>query len=140
MIFQPTSFPHFWALPLCCMELAQPHGLNLTDSLLKNICTYLPGFEAQRCLFFNFFFGSFCSGRGQSVAFNKNLSNILFFFSFVIFLCFLSKQGKKQTTQHTSSGSGREIITLNVQSRVCLEMNIQGNCCISKAPQVAGLI
>lgn len=44
MVVQAKSFPHFWAFPLCFTELAQPHRLNLTASLLKNICTYLPVF------------------------------------------------------------------------------------------------
>lgn len=45
----------------------------------------------------------------------------------------LNQAGKKNPV-------GLKIIALNVQSSVCLEMNIQDSCCVLKDPRVAGLI
>lgn len=53
----------------------------------------------------------------------------------MLFLVLLTQAEKKNP-----SGSERQIIALNVQSSVCLEMNIQDDCCVLKDPRVAGLI
>lgn len=52
----------------------------------------------------------------------------------MLFLALLNQAGKKP------SGTKAQIISLNVQRTVCLEMNIQDDCCVLKDPRVAGLI
>lgn len=83
---------------------------------------------------FSFFFSPFFVQEGARMLHLTKTYLISIFSPLCYFLCILIKQGKKKNPV------GLKIVALNVQSSVCLEMNIQDSCCVLKDPRVAGLL
>lgn len=83
---------------------------------------------------FSFFFSPFFVQEGARMLHLTKTYLISIFSPLCYFLRILIKQGKKKNPV------GLKIVALNVQSSVCLEMNIQDSCCVLKDPRVAGLL
>lgn len=83
---------------------------------------------------FSFFFSPFFVQEGARMLHLTKTYLISIFSPLCYFLRILIKQGEKKNPV------GLKIVALNVQSSVCLEMNIQDSCCVLKDPRVAGLL
>lgn len=131
------SFPHFWTFPSCFTELGAAPWTEFVSFPTRerlHLPPRLPSTEVPDLAFFLFFFPPFFVQEGARMLHLTKTYLISIFSPLCYFLCILIKQGEKKTPV------GLKIVALNVQSSVCLEMNIQDSCCVLKDPRVAGLL